>query len=177
VLDANVLFGLVVRDMLLTLGKHPFRVYTPIWSSGIIAELDRNLRRKLGQPEAKVESLLTAMGRMFPDAHVEPEPAVIQAMPNQQKDRHVLAVAVTVRAPVLVTYNRRDFRGADWLGVRVQDPDEFLTARYDARPRVVRRAVEAQTAELAAPALSVEQFVARLHSVGLVHFAARLRRP
>ncbi len=41
-------------------------------------------------------------------------------------DDHVLEVAVAGGCDAIVTYNRRDFRGAERFGVRVVSPAEFL---------------------------------------------------
>ena len=41
-------------------------------------------------------------------------------------DDHVLEVAVAGRCDAIVTYNRRDFRGAERFGVRIVSPPEFL---------------------------------------------------
>jgi putative PIN family toxin of toxin-antitoxin system len=41
-------------------------------------------------------------------------------------DDHVLEVAVAGQCDAIVTYNRRDFRGADRFGIRIVSPPEFL---------------------------------------------------
>ena len=41
-------------------------------------------------------------------------------------DDHVLELAVAGRCDAIVTYNRRDFRGAERFGVRIVSPPEFL---------------------------------------------------
>jgi hypothetical protein len=54
-------------------------------------------------------------------------------MPNDPKDRHVLAAAVAVGATVVITTNIRDFAVDDATGFRVapQTPDDFLTSLLD----------------------------------------------
>jgi len=42
------------------------------------------------------------------------------------KDDLVLEVAVAGRCDTIVTFNRRDFRGSEQFGLRVQNPSEFL---------------------------------------------------
>lgn len=51
-------------------------------------------------------------------------------MPNDPKDRHVLAAAVAVGATVVITTNVRDFAVDDASGFHVapQTPDDFLTS-------------------------------------------------
>lgn len=41
-------------------------------------------------------------------------------------DDHVLEVAAAGRCDAIVTYNRRDFRGAERFGIRIVSPPEFL---------------------------------------------------
>lgn len=41
-------------------------------------------------------------------------------------DDHVLEIAVAGRCEAIVTYNRRDFRGAERFGIRIVTPPEFL---------------------------------------------------
>jgi predicted nucleic acid-binding protein len=42
------------------------------------------------------------------------------------QDDHVLEVAVESSAKFIVTYNRRDFMGAEKFGIKVVTPNEFL---------------------------------------------------
>lgn len=42
------------------------------------------------------------------------------------KDDMVLELAVDANAPVIVTFNRRDFAGAERFGVRILTPREYL---------------------------------------------------
>lgn len=56
-------------------------------------------------------------------------------MPDDSKDRHVLAAAVAIEAEFVVTYNLKDFRlgGTGYEEhVRVLTPDTFLTVLFDA---------------------------------------------
>jgi putative PIN family toxin of toxin-antitoxin system len=46
-------------------------------------------------------------------------------------DDHVLEVAVAAGCEAIVTYNRRDFRGADRFGIRIVTPPEFLLQLED----------------------------------------------
>jgi len=52
------------------------------------------------------------------------------ALPDPTDD-HVLEVAVAGGCDTIVTYNRRDFRGAERFGVRVVTPREFLIELED----------------------------------------------
>ena len=45
---------------------------------------------------------------------------------RDRKDELVLELAVTARCNYIITYNQRDFRGADLFGIRIRDPRAFL---------------------------------------------------
>ena len=47
---------------------------------------------------------------------------------RDRKDELVLELAVTARCDYIITYNQRDFRGAEMFGIRISDPREFLQA-------------------------------------------------
>jgi predicted nucleic acid-binding protein len=47
---------------------------------------------------------------------------------RDRKDELVLELAVTTRCDYIMTYNQRDFRGAEMFGSRVSDPRAFLQA-------------------------------------------------
>jgi hypothetical protein len=77
----------------------------------------------------------------FDDAWVEGYEPLVPKMTNDAKDRHVLACAVQVGAPVIVTFNGRHFppEALDpWL-VEAQDPDDFLVNLYRQQPEIPLR--------------------------------------
>ena len=45
---------------------------------------------------------------------------------RDRKDELVLELAVTARCDYIITYNQRDFHGADLFGIRIRDPRAFL---------------------------------------------------
>jgi predicted nucleic acid-binding protein len=175
VLDANVLFGAQVRDMILRLALPPFELYQPVWSSAILDELMRNLRTKAHLPPPALERLARQLLTQFPTASVDPDPDWVPQLPNQRKDRHVLATAVTARTKTLVTLNTRHFRGADWFGIEVQTPDVFLCALHDEHPDALLGTLREQVAVLSDPPVTVDDLIARLPAVALPKLAARLR--
>ena len=108
-LDACVLFPENVRDVILTVAE-----------SGICEE---RLRK--------------TMERAFPEA-MTPRSMydyLVPGMPNQEKDRHVLAAAVVSRSDVLVTANMKDFQlPMDFGSLEVLHPDQFLCHQLDLSP-------------------------------------------
>jgi putative PIN family toxin of toxin-antitoxin system len=47
---------------------------------------------------------------------------------RDRKDELVLELAVAARCDYIITYNQRDFRGAEMFGIRISDPRAFLQA-------------------------------------------------
>jgi predicted nucleic acid-binding protein len=142
VIDADVLYRRHPRNLLVW---HAIAgLFELHWSARILDEtrrhlIERNLA-KSGEPRADAvdRTLVRATdaleraraGSLVPEAEIaahEPH------MPNEPKDRHVLAAAVAVGATVVITTNVRDFAGADTagLGVAAQTPDQFLTSLLD----------------------------------------------
>jgi hypothetical protein len=60
--------------------------------------------------------------------------ALVPAMLNHEKDRHVAAAAVKASAQVIVTSNLRDFVALP-DGIEAQAPDEFLINPLPSRSR------------------------------------------
>ena len=47
------------------------------------------------------------------------------------KDEMVLELAVAAQSSTIVTYNLRDFRGAERFGIRIVTPEEFMKTLED----------------------------------------------
>jgi hypothetical protein len=105
-LDTCTLFGGHLCDTLLRLAEG--QAFRPLWSAGVLDELDHNLRR-IGVKDESVAHRISEMRRVFPDAEVTGYETLIPSMSCQEQDRHVLAAAVRTRAEVLVTFNLKDF--------------------------------------------------------------------
>jgi predicted nucleic acid-binding protein len=132
VLDACVLIPMPLADTLLRLAEEP-RLYLPKWSHTIMDEVTRNLIQKWNMPPEKAQRRESELRRHFPEAWVEGFEALIEAMTNDSKDRHVLAAAVRAHADLIVTYNRRHFPAASlqtWE-IEVRGPSAFLRGLYD----------------------------------------------
>jgi hypothetical protein len=96
-------------DTLLRLAEPPL-LLEPKWSEEIIRETIRTLKLKLGWPRSLTAHLETELRDHFSDAWISGHEALITQMPNDEKDRHVLAAAVHGRSPIIVTLNLRHFR-------------------------------------------------------------------
>jgi predicted nucleic acid-binding protein len=127
-LDACVLFPTVLRELLL--GIAATGGFAPVWSPRILEEWARATRRLPDGAEPVARAEIARMRRAWPEAEVDPDPALIEtlALPDPD-DRHALAAAIAGRAKVLLTFNRSDFptRTLARYGVLLRDPDGFLT--------------------------------------------------
>jgi len=131
VLDACVLAPMPVVDTLLRLAEEP-AFYTPKWSAGILQEVGRVLGEKRGYSSEQVQRRLAAMKSMFPDAMVTGYVDLIDAMPNDPKDRHVLAAAVRCGAHAIVSDNVKHFpeNALAPYGLECLTADAFIAHQY-----------------------------------------------
>jgi len=113
-LDTCVLVPSRARDVLLEVASAG--VYRPLWSSEILAELDRTLRllqARRGVASEETDAYLVRLFRQmetsFPDALVTDwEPLLDAVQLPDPGDRHVVAAARAGRADVIVTDNVAD---------------------------------------------------------------------
>ena len=176
VLDACVLYPVVVRDLLLTLATNA--VFQPRWSGEILDEMRRNVLADHADidPTQFDIKLLGAMARRFPNALVTGFEHLIASMDNDPKDRHVAAAAVHARASMLITDNLRDFGGSALSrnGVRVMTPAEMVTDLLDNDPDVFRVAIEQMAARKQHPPMTADEILdalARHQSFGALRQA------
>jgi predicted nucleic acid-binding protein len=164
-LDTCVLLKPYLCDTLLSVAE--CRVYRPLWSEGVLIELDRNLRKR-GATAEQVAHRIDQMSRHFPDAQVLGYEHLIDSMENHPKDRHVLAAAVRGGAEVLVTENLKDFpesalREYDVVAVH---QDDFLQDQLDLFPDAVHSALRRQVSRYRRAPRSVDDLLDVLGSEG-----------
>ena len=140
ILDACVLANGRVCDLYLRLAEPP-RLYTPLWSSEILAEVHRTQTTKLKRlyPPELADYWRAEVTRTFPEACVQGWEPLLPAMMNDEKDRHVLAAAVAAGASLIVTFNLRHFPVAvlKRLGVEAVHPQDYLLTLWSMHPAVV----------------------------------------
>jgi predicted nucleic acid-binding protein len=132
-LDTCVLVPSRARDVLLEIASAG--AYRPLWSTAILAELDRTLRlliAKRGASTEETDAYLTRLFRQmetaFPDALVTDWESLTETiqLPDPD-DRHVVAAARAGRADVIVTDNLADFPPAALpVSLARQSLDNFL---------------------------------------------------
>lgn len=153
-------------------------LYRPLWSTGVLVELERNLIKR-GATEVQVGHRLQQMGEHFPDAEVANYEQLITAMTNDTKDRHVLAAAVRGGAELLVTENLKDFKphALDPYGIEAVHQDEFLLDQLDLSPGVVMACLHRQVSRYRREPRTVDDLLEVLGNMGhgCPRFAAACR--
>lgn len=183
-LDTCVLVPSRARDMLLEVAS--MGVYRPLWSTEILAELDRTLRillAKRGASADEIDAYLTRLFRQmritFPDALVTEWEELVSAihLPDPD-DRHVAAAAWAGRADVIVTDNLADFPPAALpASITRQSLDDFLLDIFDLHPGQVITAVRAIAGRTgkSGPKMTAPQIAAYLSTHGTPLFGERLQ--
>lgn len=182
-LDTCVLVPSRARDVLLEVASTG--AYRPLWSSEILAELDRTLRLLLGKREVSPEEtdvyltrLFRQMETAFPDALVTGWESLAETvqLPDPD-DRHVVAAARVGRADVIVTDNLADFPPAALPApLTRQSLDEFLLDALDLHPRLIISAVRAVARRTGrtGPGMTARDIAAQLQLHGAPAFGERL---
>ncbi len=174
VLDSCVLLPIKLCDLLLRLAEEP-ALYSPKWSRQILQEVEKNLQKeKFRIPKAKVDYRIACMTTAFPEAMISGYESIIDAMPNHEKDRHVLACAVVSKADCIVTANLKHFPEdqISQFGIEALHPDEFLINQWTLAETTVRNVLMDQArslnqdilAHIEVLAKSIPQFVSVVRS-------------
>jgi predicted nucleic acid-binding protein len=160
-LDACVLIPIRLTDLLLRLAEAG--TYRLLWSHDVLDEVERNLP-KVGVDPDKARTRVQQMRDAFPDALVTDYGALIPAMTNHQKDRHVLAAAVRADAAVIVTANIKDFPppALQPYDIDAVHPDDFLLDQLDLYPAQTMRCIREQVADCQNPAITTDHLLGTL---------------
>lgn len=147
-LDANVLYPTVMREVLLAAARAGF--FRPLWSDRILEEWARAARKLGPDGEVIARGEVALLNIEWPGASVHPKAGVeARLWLPDPADVHVLAAAITGSADVIVTINRKDFPRHVLAeeGVSRADPDGFLMGFYEADPERMLEAAEIVRAE------------------------------
>ena len=137
-LDANVLYPTVMRQMLL--GAAGAGLFTPLWSLRILEEWARAAARRDTADEAIARGEIATTRAAFPAAEVVPRPRDLGRLHlPDENDIHVLAAAIAGNAEMILTLNAADFpRGVlAEEGLARRDPDGFLWELWSDAPEAV----------------------------------------
>lgn len=167
VLDTNVIFPVIIRDLLFWFAHYD--LYTPKWSSHIFDEWASVMERK-GVPKEEVLKRVNVANKAFPDALVLNYEGLIKTLelpdPN---DCHVLAAAIKTNANVIVTNNLKDFP-IDYLqtfGLKAISADDFLTDIIDLNHDDAIRAFQEMVLYKKSPPLDEYQVLDLMRKCGL----------
>ncbi len=106
VIDTNVIYPLVVRDLLFWFAY--YEMFTPKWSQHIFDEW-RTVMIRNGVDEKEALWRVNVANLAFPDALVMNYEGIIGSISlPDDKDFHVLAAAIKSNANVIVTNNLKD---------------------------------------------------------------------
>lgn len=159
VLDACSIFPMVLRDTLLRAAHAG--LYRAQLTDDILEEVRRNLITQRGIAEDKAQKLVDVVKKQFPEAFVTKHRRLIASMPNNEKDRHVLAAAVACDAQVIVTQNLRDFPSDDLspFDIEAQSPDDFLIHLFHIAPETMIKIIKDQASDLRDPPQTAPQLL------------------
>lgn len=177
VLDACVLYPAPLRDLLLSLASEGF--FGARWTLEIQAEWVRSL--SANRPDLKPDALartVELMNNAVDDCLIENYEFMIGALTlPDENDRHVLAAAIVGHADAIVTFNLKDFPEtvADFHGIEILHPDDFIVAQYDLDPIRFLGIIKTNRARLKNPPKSVEDFIETYELQGLAQTSKLLR--
>jgi predicted nucleic acid-binding protein len=176
ILDANVLYPNLLRDLLLSLASTG--LYHARWTSEINDEWTRNLISNRPDLASKVPLLLELVNQAVPDCLVENYDSLIDSLvlPDLD-DRHVLAAAIAGHADAIVTANLKDFPETVLAqhGIEAQHPDDFVMNQLELRPFEALEVIKRVRARMRNPARSVPELIELLEKSGLPQTAQYLK--
>lgn len=116
--DANILISRTLRDYFVYAAK--LGALDIHWSEGILDETTRNLTGKFDFTQEDAEVLVDRLSAFIPTALVEVkkrDQTRVAKVEMDDKDRHVLAAALSANAELLLTQNVRHFP-REWMAKR-----------------------------------------------------------
>ncbi len=174
-LDANVLFPQLLRDVLVSLAAS--RAFEARWSRQIHQEWTRNvLKHRPDIVPATLDSVCALMNENVPDCLVTGfEPQIETLQLSDKDDRHVLAAAIHSQSRFIVTLNLKDFPAPILTphGIEAIAPDPFLCLILRDKPEKALTALSKQRRRFQKPPLSPAEFLVALQPP-LPRFAAAL---
>lgn len=141
--DANILISRTLRDYFVCAAK--LGALDLRWSEAILDETARNLFKQFDFATEDAEVLVGRLEAFLPSALVElkkRDETRVAKVEMDDKDRHVLAAALSAHADLLLTQNTRHFP-RDWMakrGIELIDAGTLLTRLAADCPDILRKA-------------------------------------
>lgn len=167
VLDTNVIYPVIVRDILLWFAY--YELYTPKWSAQIFVEWQQVMERK-GVPHEEAKQRTHVANLAFPDALVTNYQGLLKTLSLPDPDDcHVLAAAIKTNANIIVTDNLKDFPETylDSFGLKAKSADDFLTDIIDLNHEIAVQAFREMVLNKRNPPLDEYQVLDRFRKCGL----------
>ncbi|WP_338844609.1 PIN domain-containing protein [Massilia sp. W12] len=178
VLDANVLYGSFLRDLLLSLFFAG--IYEAKWTEKITREwVGHLLKNEPDITEVKIGRTLDLMNKIKPAALISNyERYIAEVNIPDKDDRHVVAAAIASGAQKIVTWNLSDFpnKVLKVFGVIAESPDKFISDLILDNPGAIVPVLKAMRERFKAPPMSVQDFFLRLDKNRLSMTAKQLER-
>ncbi|HEU4452119.1 MAG TPA: PIN domain-containing protein [Longimicrobium sp.] len=177
-LDANVLYGQFIRDVLLRLANAAF--FQPRWTDRIQREWMENLAANRPELLDKIERVRDLMEFRFPRARVTGYRGIERSLTSvDPKDRHVAAAAIRARASHLVTFNLRHFphEALEPYSVVPIHPDDFVSELVVENGPTILAALERHRLDMSRPSYTPAMYHAAFIRAGLERSAALLPAP
>lgn len=175
ILDANVLYPFLVRDVLLPLAAAG--LYRARWSPDIMEEWSSHLIKAKPERQEKIIKTVDTMNEHFPEAVVEGYEDLIPSLNlPDENDRHVLAAAIKADASVIVTENTRDFppEVLSKFDIETRTADEFAVDTFELYVTDAVTAMRDMRARYTKPAKTPDELIVSLVACRLVDFANAL---
>lgn len=175
ILDANVLYPFLLRDLLLSLAQQ--YLYVPKWSDDIEREWSSHLKQDRPDIEPdKITHIIREMNRSFKNAKVTGYDKLISdlQLPDPD-DRHVLAAAIVSQAKVIVTFNLKDFDTKELLkhDIDAVHPDNFVISLIDQGEEQAKSALRNMVNRRIKPPTTENELIGRLNKSGLPEASER----
>jgi len=169
ILDANVLYPFLLRDLFLSLAQQ--YLYVPKWSDDIEREWSRHLIQDRPDIDPKkIMRITDEMNRSFENAKVYGYKEIEKQLQlPDPDDRHVLAAAIVSQANVIVTFNLKDFDTAELQkhDINAAHPDNFVVSLIDQGEEQAKRALRKMINRRTNPPVTENELIDRLSKSGL----------
>jgi len=154
--DACTLFPASLRDTLLTAAE--LNLYEMRLTDDILEEVRRNLAQKRMSEENALK-IITTIKATFEECMITRHRALIEGMPLNKSDRHVLAAAVVSNADFIITQNLRHFpkHQLSQFEVEALPPDKFLSDLFNNEPERMKGVLIKQAGNLHKPSMTVAE--------------------
>jgi predicted nucleic acid-binding protein len=177
VLDANVLYPNLLRDLLISLGVAG--LYSARWTEQINDEWVRNLKANQQDLIDKIDLIRALINKSVPDCLIENFQAYIPTLTlPDAKDRHVLAAAIAGHADAIVTANLKDFPKEVLAAYNIEalHPDDFIMNQLELVPRDALLTIKQVRLRNKNPPINATDFILMIEKSGLPQTAQHLRQ-